>query len=108
MTLDEFLDDYVPRVLKPMGGWMVTGFVGTPSQVTPGLIRRYSGVAPRCPLTAEAGCHPEHFAEEANRLGLTAREAQTITGAADGPCDEKEMAVRARLLAGLGLSEPRP
>jgi hypothetical protein len=103
MTLDQFLDDYVPRVLKPIGAW----YVGRPHIGR--AVRVAIGEGSACPLTAEAREHPTFWHDYVEGLGLTMGSALKIVAAADGEafgatvCDED---IRARLLAGLGLSEP--
>lgn len=94
MTLDEFLDDYVPRVLKPMGGWSVR---------SDGGIRR--GAC--CPLTAESNRASAMYLEDANRLGIDRETRRQIVDAADAWPDDRLTSIRARLLAGLGLSDAR-
>lgn len=107
MTLDEFLDDYVPRVLKPLGGWRLT-----PTR----MIRKDNQRGKRacCPLTAERGLPSNRWCSEAERLDV--QMATWIIDAADHRFRKgydgddrigKLRAVRARLLAGLGLSEGR-
>lgn len=101
MTLDEFLDDYVPRVLRPMGEWHICG----------GSVRRdpddWDSAFACCPLTAESRRSPRHYREEAMRLGLSEDAALAIANAADlsEPEPGQIADVRARLLAGLGLAE---
>jgi hypothetical protein len=92
MTLDEFLDDYVPRVLKPMGGWAIDA---------EGAIRRGES----CPVTAESGRAACFFPDEGRRLGLAFSVPGDIAIAADFRDIKKLHPVRARLLAGLGLQE---
>jgi hypothetical protein len=92
MTLDEFLDVYVPTVLKPMGKWAV--------DYTDGWVRRGA----TCPLTAEARCLPLNFTRTGQALGLSLDDCYLIGKVADneGPED-----LRVRLLAGLGLTESK-
>lgn len=92
MTLDEFLDDYVPRVLKPMPGW----------EIKNGAIR----LGECCPVTAGTGRASCFFIEEGERLGLGAFVPGEIAIAADFSDIKSAQPLRARLLAGLGLSEP--
>lgn len=98
MTLEQFLDEYVPKVLRPMGGW----------EVDPaGRIRR--GVC--CPLTAETGLPGtrRNGMRVARELGWKDVEALRVMGAADWRSDAylwpHATRIRARLLAGLGLEE---
>jgi hypothetical protein len=99
MTLDYFLDVYVPNVLRPMGGWWVKD----------GWLRRDDPTVSEsdcfevCPLTAEARRAPGDWRVEADRLGLDRETAGRIADAADAEGWQPE--IRARLLAGLGLSE---
>lgn len=104
MTLDEFLDDYVPRVLKPIGAWCV----GLPhlSRAIRVAIKD-SPMIMSCPLTAEAREHPTFWFHSVAGLGIGRADALKIAAAADGAafsgteCDET---IRARLLAGLGFA----
>lgn len=92
MTIDVFLDDYVPRVLRPMGGWFVSPF---------GLIR-YDGEREwSCPITATRDKDASRWKKERKRLGLSKSDAARLVDAADGRADEPEL--RRRLLQGLGL-----
>jgi hypothetical protein len=95
MTLDEFLDDYVPNVLRPLPG--------TWSGSERGCIRIEwaSGIA-SCPLTAERRLTPGRFLEEGKRIGLGSIDIHAILGAAD-TIEPGYLATRARLRAGLGL-----
>jgi hypothetical protein len=112
MTLEEFLSDYVPNVLRPMGGWLLwksgdmrAGIRRTTA--TPGFNC--------CPMTAPYGKAPREWRECADGLGLAEEDAEVIAASADGETlsdedDENVLAdpdpaVRARLLAGLGLQE---
>jgi hypothetical protein len=100
MTLDEFLDDYVPNVLKPMGGWGVFPYADDPKG-EPALIRQ-GEIWGRCPLE----CIPQSSATAIDRgvsIGLTRGDAGLVFAAADRRPGAKQ--VRRRLLAGLGLSE---
>lgn len=95
MTLDDFLTDYVPRVLRPMGGW----------EVRYGIVRR-DGIS--CPLTAESELGAGNWEWEAYRLGLSREDAIVIADAADVTTTDllpEGRPIRARLLAGLGLEE---
>lgn len=95
--LDWFLDVYVPNVLRPMGGWVVQG--------EEGFIRRpLDDTQASCPLTAERGLGEYYFDGEAVRLGLVVGACSEIISAADND-PEADPAIRARLLAGLGLQE---
>ena len=102
MTLDEFLDDVVPNRLRPLGGWSCAG----------GDIRRYAGkdVYFACPLTAIEGKSQNDWLSCADRLGIRPFDAADIAEAADYVAPGEDLdaelhAVRARLLAGLGLQE---
>jgi hypothetical protein len=99
MTLDEFLDDYVPRVLKPMKGWEITHT---------GKIRWCADKDGwgSCPLTAKR--RKESCFWDSGPLGNT-KAARRLVAAADRTefvGFKPNRRIRARLLAGLGLSEP--
>lgn len=111
MTLDEFLDDYVPRVLRPMGGW---------ERDASGKVRRDSSEnGPYCcPITAESGRWGSEYRQAAEQMGIASGDADRIAMAADHAdthnygyddvqpeCGADCGAIRARLLAGLGLAE---
>lgn len=104
MTLDEpkhdldwFLDVYTPTVLKPMGGWELRG----------SIVRRGGRSMGRCPLIAHDRSIKWQPSLGGRALGLDGEAITAIVNAADGEyCQPGSEHVRARLLAGLGLSEP--
>lgn len=95
MTLDEFLDDYTPNVLKSKRGgrWEV--------------IRGYVRFADHCcPITAGFNVAALHYRDCAEKLGLPMADARKIAAAADEDRQYPgyDSAIRLRLLRGLGLS----
>lgn len=98
MSLDQFLDVYVPQVLKPLGGWKC-GSLGE------GFVRRivegpFGERTSCCPLTAESGQGAMAAPFSGHLLGLDTDDVLAVMLAADG----KLGPVRDRLLSGLGLA----
>jgi hypothetical protein len=95
VTLESFLSDYVPRVLRPMKGWTVDS----------GAIRRVVTIGGSyfiacCPLTAEARLYSGCWDAQGERLGLSFVDRMAVVNAADG----EQGPIRKRLLVGLGLA----
>lgn len=96
MTLDEFLDDYVPNTLKPLKGqWRGDGISSIRIEWKDGTMS--------CPLTAGRKTGTGDYIHEGRLLGLDKLAIDHIVCAADFCCAEG-FQVRARLQHGLGLT----